>query len=195
MTGASAKPARRMATRRSATHDALLDAVEAIMHEEGYAALTSRRVALRAGINQQTLYYYFATMDALLLAAYRRRTGAMRARVEAALAQERPLHALWACFSDPFDAALTMEYLALANHNEAVRGETVAFGEQLRALQVAAPALSGLLPPDAPAHPLGLVMALTWVAHLMGFEATLGLRGGHQEATALAQWALGRVEP
>ena len=117
MTTATA-PKRRMGSRNSATHAALLDATEAVMREEGYAAVTSRRVAERAGINQQTVYYYFATMDDLLLAAYRRRTKQMRARVEEAMAADRPLHALWQCFADPFDAALTMEYLALSNHNK-----------------------------------------------------------------------------
>ncbi|MCJ2180292.1 TetR/AcrR family transcriptional regulator [Novosphingobium album (ex Hu et al. 2023)] len=190
-------PKRRMGSRSSATHGALLDATEAVMREEGYGALTSRRVAERAGINQQTVYYYFATMDDLLLAAYRRRTAQMRARVEEAMAAERPLHALWQCFADPFDAALTMEYLALANHNEAVRRETVAFGEELRALEVEklAPSADSALPEGAPASPIGLVMALTWVSHLMGFEATLGLRGGHREVRQLAEWALRQAEP
>lgn len=190
-------PKRRMGSRSSATHGALLDAAEAVMREEGYGALTSRRVAERAGINQQTVYYYFATMDDLLLAAYRRRTAQMRARVEEAMAAERPLHALWQCFADPFDAALTMEYLALANHNEAIRRETVAFGEEVRAMEAGklAPEAGSALPEGAPASPIGLVMALTWVSHLMGFEATLGLRGGHREVRQLAEWALRQVEP
>jgi hypothetical protein len=33
------------------------------------------------------------------------------------------------------------------------------------------------------------------VSHLMGFEATLGLRGGHREVRQLAEWALRQVEP
>ncbi|MCT2400205.1 TetR/AcrR family transcriptional regulator [Novosphingobium mangrovi (ex Huang et al. 2023)] len=196
MTTATA-PKRRMGSRSSATHAALLDATEAVMREEGYAAVTSRRVAERAGINQQTVYYYFATMDDLLLAAYGRRTGQMRKRVEQAMAADRPLHALWQCFADPFDAALTMEYLALANHNDAIRRETVAFGERLRALEVdhLVRGARSPLPDGAPDSPLGLVMALTWVTHLMGFEATLGLRGGHREVRQLAEWALRQVEP
>jgi AcrR family transcriptional regulator len=186
-----------MGSRSSATHAALLNATEAVMREEGYAAVTSRRVAERAGINQQTVYYYFATMDDLLLAAYRRRTEQMRERVEQAMAADRPLHALWQCFADPFDAALTMEYLALANHNEAIRRETVAFGEALRALEVGqlANGIAAPLPGGAPDSPMGLVMVLTWVSHLMGFEATLGLRGGHREVRQLAEWALRQVEP
>lgn len=184
-----------MGSRNSTASAALLDATEAVMREEGYAAVSSRRVAERAGINQQTVYYYFATMDDLLLAAYRRRTTQMRERVEQAMAAARPLHALWQCFADPFDAALTMEYLALANHNEPIRRETVAFGEELRAMEVGALSSAVATPPGAPDSPLGLVMALTWIAHLMGFEATIGLRGGHREVRQLAEWALRQVEP
>jgi AcrR family transcriptional regulator len=46
-----------------------MGATESVMREEGYGALTSRHVAARAGLNQQTVYYYFETMDGLLLAA------------------------------------------------------------------------------------------------------------------------------
>ncbi|GGB91075.1 TetR family transcriptional regulator [Novosphingobium endophyticum] len=190
-------PTRRMGSRNSATGAALLDATEAVMREEGYGAVTSRRVAERAGINQQTVYYYFAAMDDLLLAAYRRRTAQVLETVKRAMASDRPLHALWQAFSDPFDAALTMEYLALANHNEAIRRETIAFGEKMRALQVErlGDGIGAALPEDAPDSPLGLIMALTYVSHLMGFEATLGLRGGHRDVRQLAEWALRGLEP
>lgn len=190
-------PPRRMGSRNSATGVALLDATEAVMREEGYGALTSRRVAERAGINQQTVYYYFATMDDLLLDAYRRRTKQVLETVEMAMSSDRPLHALWQAFSDPFNAALTMEYLALANHNETIRRETIEFGEKMRALQVER--LAGdprdSLPGDVPANPIGLIMTLTYVSHLMGFEAILGLRGGHREVRQLAEWALRVLEP
>ena len=43
------------------------------MLEEGYAAVTSRRVAAQAGLKPQLVHYYFRTMDDLFLAAYRRR--------------------------------------------------------------------------------------------------------------------------
>ncbi len=51
----------------------LLDAAEQLMLEEGYAAVTSRRLADRAGLKPQLVHYYFRTMDDLFLAVFRRR--------------------------------------------------------------------------------------------------------------------------
>src|SRR5215470_9049592 len=51
----------------------LLDAAERLMLEEGYAAVTSRRVAEKAGLKPQLVHYYFRTMGELYLAVFRRR--------------------------------------------------------------------------------------------------------------------------
>ena len=45
----------------------LIQATIQIMHDEGYAAATSRRVAASAGVKQALVYYYFPTMDDLFL--------------------------------------------------------------------------------------------------------------------------------
>ncbi|MBV8930828.1 MAG: helix-turn-helix transcriptional regulator, partial [Mycobacteriaceae bacterium] len=39
----------------------LLDAAEQLLLEDGYAAVTSRRVAERAGLKPQLVHYYFRT--------------------------------------------------------------------------------------------------------------------------------------
>ena len=46
------------------------------MLEEGYAAVTSRRVAAKANLKPQLVHYYFRTMDDLFLAIHRRRVAA-----------------------------------------------------------------------------------------------------------------------
>ena len=51
----------------------LLDAAEQLLIEEGYAAVTSRRVADRAGLKPQLVHYYFRTMEDLFLAVFHRR--------------------------------------------------------------------------------------------------------------------------
>jgi AcrR family transcriptional regulator len=186
-----------MGPENAATRSDLMDAAEAVMREEGYAAVTSRRVAERAGLNQQTVYYYFQTMDDLLLAAYRRRTQRVQEMIEQAMASERPLHALWQTFSDPFDAALSMEYLALSNHNELIRRETIEFGERSRriGLDKVAERLEQTTPDEESVAPIGVVTAITYIVHLIGFEATLGLRGGHKEVRVLVEWCLRQLEP
>ena len=186
-----------MGPENAATRSDLMDAAEAVMREEGYAAVTSRRVAERAGLNQQTVYYYFQTMDDLLLAAYRRRTQRVQEMIEQAMASERPLHALWQTFSDPFDAALSMEYLALSNHNELIRRETIEFGERSRriGLDKVAERLEQTTPDEESVAPIGVITAITYIVHLIGFEATLGLRGGHKEVRVLVEWCLRQLEP
>jgi AcrR family transcriptional regulator len=186
-----------MGPENAATRSALMDATEAVMRDEGYAAVTSRRVAERAGVNQQTVYYYFQTMGELLLATYRRRTRRMLEKLEQPMASDRPLHAFWHALGDPFDAALSMEYLALANHNEPIRLETIEFGERLRRMQVdkLLERREELAPDREVLTPLAVIMAITYIGHLLGFEATLGIRGGHREIRTLVEWCLRQLEP
>jgi AcrR family transcriptional regulator len=51
------------------TRRQILEAALETLKEEGFAAATSRAVAARGGFNQALVFYYFGSMDALLLAA------------------------------------------------------------------------------------------------------------------------------
>ncbi|CAN7270027.1 TetR/AcrR family transcriptional regulator [Phenylobacterium sp. LjRoot225] len=188
---------RRMGPENSTTRSLLMDAVEAVMREQGYAALSARSVAARAGLKYQIVFYYFATMDDLLLATYRRRTESVLARTEEALGSERPLHTLWKASSDPFDASLSLEYMAMSNHNAVVRAETIAFGERIR--HVVAERLRSKLQ-DASLHPeiftpMGVAMSVVLMGGILGFESALGLSGGHGEVEAIVAWGLRQLEP
>lgn len=189
---------RRMGPETAVSRIALMDAVESVMREQGYGALSARSVAAQAGLKHQLVYYYFKTMDELLLATYRRRTARMMDRVKHALATGRPLHALWETYSDPDDSALTVEYMALSNHNELIRAETVAFGEHLRQtglehLGLVTQAAGGL--GAAALSPLALTTAIRSVASVIGMESALGISGGHRETRALLEWCIDRLEP
>ena len=63
------EPRRTRAEQRAATHRALLDATAECLVEEGYAGLTTRRVAERAGVAQSTLMHYFPTREGFLIEA------------------------------------------------------------------------------------------------------------------------------
>src|SRR5277367_6720993 len=65
--------ARRIGAPDAKNRGVLLDAAEQLMFQEGYAAVTSRRVAEKAALKPQLVHYYFRTMDDLFLAAFRRR--------------------------------------------------------------------------------------------------------------------------
>jgi AcrR family transcriptional regulator len=62
-------PRRTRAEQRAATRLALLDATAECLVEEGYAGLTTRRVAERAGVAQSTLMHYFPTREGFLIEA------------------------------------------------------------------------------------------------------------------------------
>ena len=64
---ATAPSSRRIGSRDSKTRAQLLDAAERLMRDEGYAAVTSRRVAAEAGLKPQLVHYYFRTMDDLFV--------------------------------------------------------------------------------------------------------------------------------
>ena len=65
-------PGRTADRENSATRAALLDAAEQIMVEEGYAGVSTRRLAARAGANSALVYYYFGNMDNLFVELFRR---------------------------------------------------------------------------------------------------------------------------
>lgn len=188
---------RRMGPQNAATRSELMNATEAVMRDEGYAAVTSRRVAERAGLNQQTVYYYFETMDDLLLATYRRFTDRINEKVNEALQGERPLHALWQSASDPVDAALTIEFMALANHNDLIRKSAIEFGERIRRTKSdkLTDSITQNIPEAAATPPAGILMGITSIAHILGFEAVIGLHGAHRETRMVIEWCLRHLEP
>src|SRR5579862_7618375 len=87
-----------MAVRKSAkgsSRSALLRAAETLMRESGYAAVTSRALAARAGLKPQLVHYYFRTMDDLFLALWQRRADNLFAQQDEILKSPKPLKAVW----------------------------------------------------------------------------------------------------
>lgn len=162
-----------------------------------YAAVTARGVAERADLKYQLVFYYFEGMDDLLLAAFRRRTQKVMEDIAKALASPRPLHAFWEISSEPSDAALTMEYLGLANHNEAIRAETVSFGESMRRVVAAglASRVDHVKLDPAFCTPLAITRVLANIGAILGVESAVGISGGHDEIRTLVGWCLQSIEP
>jgi len=181
---------RRLGAQGSGQRLLLMDATEQILCSEGYAGISARNVAERAGLTKQLFFYYFKSMDDLFLAVLRRIHERRLERFEAALRSDAPLRALWALNTDPSGAALATELTAIASHREAVRAEIVQSAQQFRALQVCA--LATLLP--AQDHAAGLVMIAAALAKTLTAEAALGLTEGHAEALTLVERMLGELD-
>ncbi len=192
-----AASSRRIGSEDSKTRAALLDAARRLMLEEGYAAVTSRRVAARAGLKPQLVHYYFRTMEDLFLTLFRQGAEANFQRHAQALASGPPLRAIWEFSQDPAGTALTLEFVALANHRKAIRAELAAYAERFRQLEldaVRAALEQSDEDPDA-CPPEAVLVALAGVGQFLAMEANLGMATAHDHTRAAVERLLDRLEP
>ena len=176
---------RRLGAPDSKSRSLLLDAAEQLMLREGYAAVTSRRVAAEAGIKPQLVHYYFRSMDDLFLEVYRRRAGAGIDHFIRAMEVHRSLRTLWRFGTDLGGATLNIEFVALANHRTAIRDEIARYARRFRELQLDAIAAilgdHGVSADTCP--PIVVLLAMTGVTQVMALETALGVTAGHAEMT------------
>ena len=180
---------RRMGTKESQTRAHLLDAAERLMLEDGYAAVTSRRVGQKAGISSQLVHYYFATMDDLFLEVFRRRAEAGFAWFQRAIEAQPSLRTIWSSLTEGSSSVFNLEFAALANHRKAIRAEIASYAERFRAMQLEAItsilAARGTLPGGL--TPEVVLVTMAGVAQLIALERGLGVRGGHEQTLALVE--------
>jgi len=187
--------ARRIGATDSQSRAQLLDAAEQLMLDEGYAAVTSRRVAARAGLKPQLVHYYFRTMDDLFIEVFRRRADANLERVERAVAADGSLSTLWRLNTDLRGAAFTTEFVALANHRKAIRAEIARYAERYRATQLDALTVAlrahGL---DEVVPPIAALLLMTGLSQVMALEHVLGVAAGHEETVAFIDGVVAELE-
>ena len=166
------------------------------MLEEGYAAVTSRRLAAKAGLKRQLVHYYFRTMDDLYLELWRRYVDKNLARQARALASPQPMRAMWEYSSDKKDTALGIEFMALARHRKAIRTELGRTGEWFRSMQSGA--LAQLLEDyglkESVESPETLAVLIASVSRVLIMESGLGIVGGHSQVREWVERWLTRLE-
>lgn len=187
--GNPAPTARRLGAPDAKNRTVLLDAAEALMRDEGYAAVTSRRVAATAGLKPQLVHYYFRTMDDLFLAMFRRRAEQMLRCQQAALRSPQPLRALWELNTDAAGTAMTMEYVALANHRKELRAEIARYAELFRREQIAAltAAMARYDVDFEEFSPTVLMVLMTGATQALVQERILDIAIGHDETMRFAE--------
>jgi AcrR family transcriptional regulator len=179
----------------SATRTALLDAAEALMQEEGYAAVTSRRIGARAGVKPQLVHYYFRTMEDLFVALFQRGAERGLAAASQALESDQPLRVLWEQSRDPTHVGLNLEFMALANHRKALRAVMGEFGDRLRKVQQDALARHFQLRGIVAQLPPGVVtLLMASIGQVLVLEATIGMSNAHEATEALVEDYLRRLE-
>jgi len=187
---------RRIGAEDSKTRAQLLDAAEALLREEGYAAVTSRRVAARAGLKPQLVHYYFRTMDDLFLEVFRRGADANLAAFEQAIAADGSLRNLWKLNADARAAAFTIEFVALGNHRKEIRAEIARYAERFRAAQMEAvtAALAELGIPKSELPPAVALLLMTGVSQVLALEDALGVSAGHDSTRKFVAKTISSLE-
>lgn len=176
----------------------LVDAAEQLLFEQGYAAVTSRRVGARAGLKPQLVHYYFRSMDDLFLEVFRRRADENLARFERAIAAHphASVRTLWELNADPRGASFIIEFAALANHRKTIRTEIATYAERFRAMQLEA--LTDALEEEGVSAeqmpPIVALLLMTGLSQILSIERELGVTAGHEETLAFVRRAVEQLD-
>lgn len=191
--GTTPEPKKRIRREPETTRGMILDMTEKLMVAEGYAAVTTRRIAQELGLNSATIHYYYATTDDLFIALHRRMTDAQIAGLEAVFASEDPLRAFWDFQSNWAQTALGVEFVALANHRKTIRDVIAGAADAARDRQsdCLEKAFGSLSVDPAILPPIALATILVGVGRLLANEERVGITRGHAETRAFITWALG----
>jgi AcrR family transcriptional regulator len=180
----------------SSAHEDLLNAAEALMLDEGYAAVTSRRVAAKAGVDAALVYYYFGTMDDLAIALFQRNAQLRAEGLKEALASPQPLWALWDALREPSSTALMNEFIALANHRKAVKSVMVQSSRKFRRTQLER--LSGVLKrygvDSEMWPPVAIIVLLSSISRHLRTDESFGVELGRDETIALVERQIRALE-
>lgn len=178
------------------TRTAIIDATIDIMREDGYAAVSSRRIATRAGLKSKLVHYYFRNMDELFLAVYKRIEDEHFAQLAKAIAARNPLKALWRLNMDSTNTGMVLELNALSTHRKALRTEIARASERFRLLQAALleRKLAEAGGNAAQTPPMVYSVLALAVSRLLAMDSMLGVTTGHEETLQWIEAFLDSVE-
>ena len=74
---------------------ALLDAAERLLVDQGYAAITTRKLAEQAGLNHGLVHYYFGSMEEVMVQVLERFTARLIERQRDMYSSDRPFLQKW----------------------------------------------------------------------------------------------------
>jgi AcrR family transcriptional regulator len=183
--------ARRIGTEQSKTRAAFLNAAEALVREEGYAAVTTRRVASRAGLKPQLVHYYFRNMDDLLINVWRRFADKNLANHADAMSSGQPLWELWNFNRNRSDTIFFLEFMALARHRKIIGDEMAKDGRTVRAIQLdsVGKTFEGLGLKERGWTPMILITVMVSIARTLVLESDYKFSAGHKEmADFMERW-------
>ena len=190
---------RRVGAETSKTRDTLLKCVEKMMLEDGYASVTYRALAAKAGVTPSLVQYYFPSLDDVFLAAIRRYSEHNLIVLARALEKraEDPLHALWDFSWNEATGALMTEFMALGNHRKSIQSAIAEVTKQVRLIEIEAltrkfgknAKLDGYLSLNA------VALLVTGIPKFLNLEEGVGVDSAHAEVVTAIEKYLDSIEP
>jgi AcrR family transcriptional regulator len=186
---------------RAEATEALLSAAESLLVEVGYAGITVRRVAERAGVNHGLVHYYFGSMQDLLLRVLERFTDGLVERQRAMYAADVPFIEKWRQAMRFLDEDADSGYQKIWLELQAMGWNDAAVAERLqgvhrRWVDVVRPAFAaGLaeLGVDSELYPTEAVVALVVTFNLgIMIERLSGVDSGHRRLLDMVDQILER---
>jgi AcrR family transcriptional regulator len=190
------KGTRRGAADHSSTRTALLDAAQELMIEEGYGAVSSRRIGARAGMNPALVHYYFETMDGLFIELFRRNSQRSLDRLARALLSPQPLWGYWDASREISSNALVNEFVALANHRKNIRSEIASYSERHRQMEldVLSRVLKSYGVDDEKWPPVTIILAIRAISQYMRVEEGFDIDTGHADMISVIERTICELE-
>lgn len=165
------------------TRSLILDAAEAILRDDGYAAVTSRAIAEKANLKSRLVHYYFGTMDDLFLAVIRR----IEDRYFAAYLQKMTagfaVQDLVNGIISSVDSGLMQELSALALRRNDVRDEVARVLDRARQMDIAMMerVSKDLGLEKSGLSPTVLALLMAGAVRVITEESAIGVTRGHDE--------------
>ncbi len=114
------------------TSTRILEAARRCLLADGYAALSTRKVAEDAGVPLSQIHYHFGSKEELILALLRKENDRLLGRQAEMFARELPLWKRWAQACDYFDEDIASGYVRVLHEMTAAGWSSEALGKEMR---------------------------------------------------------------
>lgn len=119
-------------TPRSSTSETILGAARACLLDAGFGALTTRRVAERAGVPLSQIHYHFGSKESLVLRLLETETDRLLDRQGRLFSSDIPVSRRWTVACDYLDEDLSSGYVRVLQEMLAAGWSSDAIGSHVR---------------------------------------------------------------
>ena len=118
------------------TSDRILEAARECLLADGYAALSTRKVAIQAGVPLSQIHYHFGSKDQLILAMLRFENDRLLDRQSEMFARDLPLWKRWDLSCDFLDQDLESGYVRVLQEMMAAGWSSEVIGAEVRSMLI-----------------------------------------------------------